>query len=188
MALNLVTLAEYKTYAGITSTKHDTIINFLIPRISQFVKNYCKRTFVDFVDTPRVEIQNGGTPYLLVDEPPILSITSLQYSTDYGQTYTTLTKFTDWVDDNNIIYPISDLEFPKKIRGYKITYSGGYNDVPTDLALAVLDMISYYRSNDGVVNAVKQTNSTSMQIEYISSTSLPAYIRRILDGYVLDYT
>lgn len=188
MALNLVTRAEYKTYAEINSTNSDTIIDFLIPKVSKFVKDYCRRTFVDYVDVAKVEVVSGGVPYLLLTEAPIINISSIEFSTDYGQTYTPLVEFVDWVRDGELILPISNTEFPKHIRGYKITYTAGFDDVPEDLTLAILDLITYYRKNDGAVNALKHVNTTSMQIEYISDTALPAHIKRILDLYVMDYT
>lgn len=188
MALNLVTRAEYKAYAEINSTNSDEIIDFLIPRVSKFVKGYCRRTFVDYVDTPNIEIFSGGVPYFMLIEAPIISITSIDFSSDYGQTYTPLVQYTDWVQDGELIVPISTVDFPKYIRGYKVTYTAGFDDVPEDLSLAVLDLITYYRKNDGAVNALKHVNTTSMQIEYISDTALPAHIKRVLDLYVMDYT
>jgi hypothetical protein len=47
---NLITLAEYKAYNGINSTTQDAEINVLIPKISQLIKTYCNRTFIDFYD------------------------------------------------------------------------------------------------------------------------------------------
>ncbi len=188
MALNLVTRAEYKAYAGISSTNQDAIIDLLIPRISKLVKNYCRRSFVDYWDTPLVEIFNGDVPYFVLKETPLLDVSSVEISTDYGQTYTVLTKYTDWAVDGDLVVPIGVDIFPKYVAGYKVTYTAGYEDVPEDLALAVFDLISYYRKNDGAVNAIKRTDTTTMQIEYISDTSLPSHIRRVLDLYIADYT
>lgn len=188
MALNLVTRAEYKAYAEINSTNSDAIIDLLIPLVSKFVKNYCRRTFVDFVDTPNVEILRGGVPYLMLLESPIILISSLEQSTDYGQTYTVLTEFTDWVLDGQLIRPIGVSSFPDYIRGYRVTYTAGFDDVPEDLRLAVMDLITYYRKNDAAVNALKHVNTTSMQIEYITDTALPSHIKRVIDFYISDYT
>ncbi len=188
MALNLVTRAEYKAYAEINSTTSDAIIDILVPYVSKFVKNYCRRTFVDYVDTPNIEIFSGGVPYFLLLENPIIAISSMEYSSDYGQTYTTLEQYVDWVQDGDFILPITATEFPKAIRGYKITYTAGFEDVPEDLRLAVMDLITYYRKNDGAVNTLKHANTQTMQIEYLSDTSLPSHIRRVLDYYIADYT
>ena len=188
MALNLTTRADYKTYAGIKSTNEDGIIDFLLPKVSQLVKTYCRRTFVDYMDTDKVEVFTGGYDTLILTETPVVSIASVQYSADYGQTYTALTEYTDWVLDNDKILSLATTGFKRAAKGYKVTYRAGYDDVPNDIELAVLDLISYYRRNDGAIHSAKSPGSNSVQIEYISTTSLPAHIRRVLDQYVADYT
>lgn len=186
MALNLITRQEYKTYAGIKSTNEDAIIDALIPRVSQLVKNYCRRTFVDYMDADKVEVFRGGFDKLILEETPIVSVASVQTSTDYGQTYTDLVEYTDWVLDKDCIVSISG-QFEEMIKGYKVTYRAGYDDVPPDLALAVMDLVTYYRKNDAAIHSPKAPGSNAVQIEYITTTSLPAHIKRVLDQYVSDY-
>jgi hypothetical protein len=113
----------------------------------------------------------------------------VQQSLDYGQTYTKLVKFQDWVLDGDVVRCISaDQVFPKLINGYKISYFAGYEEIPQDLKLAALDLVTYYRKNDAAIHSTKAPGTNSVQIEYISTTSLPAHIKRVLDLYVLDYT
>jgi len=198
MALNLITISEYKTYAGIKSTNYDAEIVKLIPRVSQFAKNYCNRTFVDYVDSDKVEYFNGGTSKFLLAENPVISVSSVGYSTDFGQTYTNLTEYKDWILDNNAICSLNtnavtslitvNRGFPETIRGYRVTYRAGYDDVPPDVALAIMDLVTYYRKNDMSVHSTKAPGTNSVQIEYISTTSLPAHIKRVLDMYRSDYT
>lgn len=187
MGCNLVTLSEYKAYAEIKSTNSDVLINILIPRISQFIKNYCRRTFLDYTYDSKVEVFNGGDEYIMLEENPIINISSVEWSSDFGQTYTPLTEFTQWVLDGELIRPITTDIFQEQLLGYRVTYTGGFDPLPEDLKQATMDLITYYRKNDGNVNSTKFTNTTNMQIEYISDAALPAYIRRILDFYISDY-
>lgn len=189
MGNNLVTKAEYKTYAGISSPNQDAEIDGLIPKVSQLVKTYCRTSFVDNVDDAKVEVFKGGEFSLYLKEFPVLSIASVEYSSDYGQNYTELTEFIDWVFDLNntaVISPI--VPFPLAINGYRISYTCGYEVLPEDLKLAVMDLVTYYRKNDGAVHSSKAPGTNTVQIEYISTTTLPAHIRRILDQYVVDFT
>ncbi len=189
MAQDLITKAEYKAYAGINSTNHDTEIDNLIPKVSALVKTYCNRSFVDYIDEAKTEVFNGGNGFFILSETPVVSIQSIGYSTDYGQTYTDLVEYTDWVLDQNMyIVCLNPYGWPQRIRGYKVTYTAGYETVPADLKLAVLDLVTYYRQNDAAVHSPKAPGTNSVQIEYISTTSLPAHIRRILDLYKADYT
>lgn len=184
--LDLVTKAEYKAYAGITSTTQDTIINALIPRVSALVKSYCRRTFVDYVDDNAVEKTNGGYgPLLYLPEYPVLGIISVEYSSDYGQNYTELVEYTDYVFDTSSqsISTVDGSDWPSALNGYVITYNAGYEELPEELKLAVFDLITYYMKNDASVHSPKAPGTNSVQIEYITSTSLPAHIKRVLDLY-----
>lgn len=187
MGLPLVTRSEYKNYVGITSPNSDATIDALIPKISEFVKTYCRRTFVDYVSDAKVETTNGGYgANIYLKEGPIIAVSSVDYSSDYGQTYTSLTEFVDYVVDieNDCITSLSSTgEFTKAINGYQITYTAGYETLPADLKLAIFDLITYYIKNDTAVHSPKAPGTNSVQIEYITSSALPAHIRRILDLY-----
>ena len=189
MALNLTTRKDYKIYAGIKSTNEDAIIDFIIPKVSELVKTYCRRTFVDYWDVPKTEMFKGAATKFILAETPVVNVKSVQRSLDYGQTWTDLIRYTDWVLDGDIIVPLDTRGyFPELINGYKVEYTAGYDDVPADLEIAVLDLVTYYRRNDGAIHSSKAVGSNNVQIEYISTTSLPAHIRRVLDQYVADYT
>lgn len=195
MANNLVTLEEYKDYIGINSTGQDTEIEAIIPKVSELVKNVCRRTFVDYVNETKVETFSGGHSNFLLREFPVISILDVEYSTDYGQTYTSLTEFVDYVldeEDNTIISTAIDstgnpVPFTKRVNGYKVYYTGGYETLPEDLKLAVLDLVTYYLKHESAVHSPKAPGTNSVQIEYITNTKLPAHISRVLDLYMASY-
>lgn len=185
MGLALITRDEYKAYMGINSPNQDSVIDAIIPKVSQFVKTYCRRTFVDFVNDSITETVHGGYgDKITLKEYPLLSVTTVAVSTDYGVTYTDLIEFTDYVVDlsDATIIAISG-DFPKLINGYQITYTAGYEDIPIDLKLAVMDLVTYYMKNDMAVHSPKAPGTNTVQVEYITSSALPAHIRRILDMY-----
>lgn len=189
MALNLTTKADYKAYAGIKSTNQDTIIDSLIPKVSDLVKSYCRRTFVDYWNTPKVQTFDGDVKTFILAETPIVAIASVQVSEDYGQTYRDLVEYEEWVQDGDTVRSLYTTGyFPKLIKGYKVTYTAGYEDVPGDLEVAVMDIISYYMKNDSGVHTHKMASPNTMQVQYISDTQFPAHIKRVLDLYMADYT
>lgn len=187
MAKNLITRAEYKAYAGLTSPNHDQEIDLLIPKVSALVKTYCKRTFNDWLDDPKLDYFNGGTVSLILEETPIQQILEVAYSQDYGRTYLPLTEFVDWVEDSGYIVSVNPNGFSKALRGYRVSYLAGYEQVPEDLKLAVMDLITYYRKNDMAVHSSKAPGTNSVQIEYVTTSSFPSHIRRVLDFYRADY-
>lgn len=187
MGTNLVTKAEYKAYAGINSTNQDAEIDSLIPKVSELIKTYCRRSFVDYVDEAKTEVTKGGFDTILLSEYPVTQIISVQTSDDYGQTYTKLTKFADWIQDGDTVVSLDPNGFKEKIAGYKVSYFAGYETVPEDLKLATLDTIMYYLKNSSAVHSTRQVSPNTMQVEYINGSQFPAHIKRVLDLYKANY-
>lgn len=181
MGADLVTLQEYKIHNGITSTNQDAELKALIPQVSDLVKTYCRRTFIDYYDEAKTEIFDGGFKKLLLKETPVVQIIAVSRSQDYGQTYTKLTKFQDWVQKDDQIVSLAPIGFAEGINAYKVDYFAGYETVPNDLKIAVLDLIYYYMRSDSAVHSTKSISPNTMQVEYITNTNLPAHIKRILD-------
>ena len=184
---DLITRNEYKSYLGITTNNKDSEIDLLIPKVSSLVKTYCRRTFVDHYFDPKVEVFPGGTDSFILSETPIIEIIDVALSTDYGQTYNSLTRFTDWVDDGYLIRSLAEAEFAPYIRGYRVEYQAGYEFVPDDLKLAVMDLIEYYSKNNSAVHVNRDVTPNVTQIQYIQTSNFPAHIKRVLDQYVTDY-
>jgi hypothetical protein len=191
MGLSLVTLAEYKAYAGIASTNQDAEINSIIPKVSELTKSICRRSFIDYVDDAKIEIYSGGNgPKIFLKEYPLISVDSVEFSTDYGQNYTTLEEFVDYVVDleDSTIQAIGNFyTFNKYINGYKIAYYAGYEALPEDLKIAILDLVTYYLKNDASVHSPKAPGTNSVQIEYITKNQLPSHISRVLELYKASY-
>jgi hypothetical protein len=185
MGLSLVTKAEYKAYVGIKGEDQDASIDSLIPKTSELIKNYCRRTFVDYVNDAKIETFNGGATKLLLKEDPVISIVGVGYSTDYGQNYTDLVEFTDYVYnvEENSIVPISATEFAYAVNGYQVSYYAGYEVLPEDLKLAVFDLITFYIKNDAVVKNLRIPTTQVMQMEFVSSGQFPSHIARVLNLY-----
>lgn len=189
MGLPLVTRTEYKSYAGLTSPTQDAIIDSILPKVSALVKTLCRRTFIDYVTNSKVEYFDGGYSAYSPDETPIISIVSLEKSTDYGSSYTGLVEFTDFAISKvtGEIRSLTSESFPELINGYKLTYTAGYAALPEDLKLAVFDLITYYMKNDAAIHSSKAPGTNSVQIEYVTNTNLPAHIKRVLDQYTANY-
>ncbi len=189
MGLPLVTIAEYKAYAGKTTPNEDTQIASLITIVSELVKTYCRRTFIDYADDAKVEVFSGKVQPFLLKEFPLIAISSVAFSSDYGVTYTDLVEGTDFYVDveDNTINSVSTTGFTTYPNGYKVTYTAGYTTLPSDLKLGIFDLITYYLSNDQAVHSPKAPGTNSVQVEYITTSNLPAHIRRILELYKGDF-
>ncbi len=189
MGLSLITKADYKAYAGLTSPTADAQIDILVPKVSELAKSICRRSFVDYVDDAKVEYHDGGTSILVPQEYRVINIVSLEYSADYGNTYTPLVEYTDYALSKNTydIHSISSSGFAYAPNAYKLTYTAGFVTLPEDLKLALYDLITYYIRNDMAVHSNKAPGTNTVQIEYVTTTNLPAHIKRVFDMYAANY-
>ncbi len=197
---NLVTLREYKDFAGLTGVNEDAKLNVIIPSISQAVKTYCGTTIVDYYSTDKVEyfdITDDMTYQIMVDESPLVSVSQVQERDSQSGTYTTLIsensdssgKYEYVVDtERDLIIRTTatgDKMFPKGRKAVKVTYRAGYSSTPADLKLACFDLVKYYLKDErkaslSIAGAqVRNPVSTSIR----DNIDFPDHIKRILDYY-----
>ena len=197
---NLVTLQQYKDFAGITGEGENAKINVIVPAISQAVKTYCGTSFIDYYSTDKTEyfdIHDDYTNAILVDESPLVSVSLVAERTGQDDSYTTLItgnsdssgKYEYVVDtDRDTIYrttATADKAFPKGRAAVKVVYRAGYTSTPEDLKLAVFDLIKYYMKDE----RKERMSIAGASVENPISTSLrnnigfPDHIKRVLDMY-----
>ena len=197
---DLVTLQQYKDFAGLTSIKNDARINVVIDQVSQLVKTYCGSTIIDFASTNKVEhfnIKDNHTSTIILEESPLIEVVSVQERTSQADSYVTLiTENSDSsgkyeyvvdmdTDSINRTTSTTDKSFAKGMKAVKVTYKAGYTTTPEDLKLAVFDLIKYYLKDE----RKERMSISGASVENVLSSSLtgnigfPDHIKRILDMY-----
>jgi hypothetical protein len=197
---DLVTLQQYKDFAGLQSIKNDARINVVIDQVSQLVKTYCGSTIIDYASTNKVEYKNIKdltVETIILDESPLIEVVSVQERTSQADSYVTLItensdssgKYEYVVDDesDSIIRTnsTSTRYWPKGMKSVKVTYKAGYTSTPEDLKLAVFDLIKYYMKDE---RKERQTIAGATIENQVSSSltgniGFPDHIKRILDMY-----
>ena len=189
---NLIDIDTYKTSERIESTKDDNRINKLITSVSQLVKTYCGTTIVDHHSSDKVEefSVSWGTNLVQLTESPFVSITSVQERTSFADSYTTIPATEYYVDSStDTVYRVttsgSVKNWPTGPASVKITYKAGYATCPTDLELAVVDLVTYYlkdehKARQTMQGASIQNSSSSSQR---NNVAFPDHIKRVLDLY-----
>jgi len=197
---NLVTLREYKDFAGLTGVSEDAKLNVIIPSISQAVKTYCGTSIVDYYSSDKVEyfdITDDMTYQIMVDESPLVSVSEVQERDSQSGTYTTLIsensdssgKYEYVVDtERDLIIRTTatgDKMFPKGRKAVKVTYRAGYASTPADLKLACFDLVKYYlkdeRKQAMTIQGAQVQNPVSTSLR--DNIDFPDHIKRILDFY-----
>ena len=197
---NLVTLQQYKDFAGLQGVKTDARINTIIPQVTEVVKNYCGSSIIDYYGSDKTEyfdILDDRTSRIMLDESPLVSVSQVQERDDQASSYVTLItensdssgKYEYIVDtmtdsivrtDENV-----DKAFPKGRKAVKVVYTAGYSSCPEDLKLALFDLVKYYlkdeRKERMTIAGATVQNSVSTSIK--NNAGFPDHIKRVLDMY-----
>tara|TARA_B100000131_G_scaffold310887_1_gene343055 strand:+ start:503 stop:1093 length:591 start_codon:yes stop_codon:yes gene_type:complete len=191
---NLITLQDYKTAEGITQPKDDSRLNVLIPSVSALVKTYCGNSFVDFYSTNKTETFtiDWATHIVQLTESPVNSIVSVKERTSYSDSYNTLTtgayEYALDTATDSILRTLSSGRYknwPQGVDAVEVVYRAGYSAVPSDLKLAILDLVTYYlkdehKQRQTIAGATLQNQGSTSQN---NNVSFPDHIKRVLDLY-----
>lgn len=197
---NLVTLQQYKDFAGIKGVNEDAKINVILPAISQAVKTYCGTSFIDFYSSDKTEffdITDNSTTAVMVDESPLVSVSQVQEREGQSGSYVTLItensnssgKY-EYIVDTGLdmvrrTTATGDKAFPKGRKAVKVVYRSGYASTPSDLKLACFDLVKYYlkdeRKSGLTIAGATVRNEVSTTLK--ENIGFPDHIKRILDFY-----
>lgn len=189
---DLVTVQDYKDAEGLTGAKDDDRLAILVPQISELVKRYCGTSFVDYYSTDKTEVFNvtDDTSVIIVSESPLVSVTTVKEREGPTEAYTTLTVNEDYYVDTTFdavrrVTGNNSKNFKKGFGSVEIAYRSGYSAVPSDLKLAIFDLITYYlrdehKSRRSIQGATLETQGSS---SVRNNTDFPDHIKRVLDLY-----
>ena len=186
---NLVTLDDYKIAENIQSVKEDTRINSLIKSVSQLVKTYCGNSILSATHTEEFSI-NWGTNLVQLTESPVNSIVEVKTRDSYDKSYTAVSSGEYFLEaSTDSVYSVTtsgqSKNWPTGPGAVQIQYTAGYSSCPSDLKLAVFDLITYYlkdehKARQSLAGASIQNQSSSSQRDNVA---FPDHIKRVLDLY-----
>ena len=188
---NFITLQQFKDAEGITNVRDDYKLDRIINSVNQLVKTYCGNTFVDFYSTDKVETFtiDWNTHLVQLTESPVVSVSAVETRNSVTSSYQAVTSTNYYLDENTdtVLYVTgsSYRNWPRGPGAVKVTYRAGYSTLPSDLKLAVIDLITYYyrdeyKERKTLAGATLQNPGTSSQD---SSVAFPDHIKRVLDLY-----
>ena len=197
---DLVTLQQYKDFVGLQGVQNDARINHIIDNVSQLVKSYCASTIIDYASSAKTEfftIKDDLVDTIILEESPIISVTSVQERTGQADAYVTLItensnnsgKYEYVVnDDSDSITRTSGSgikSWPKGPKSVKVVYKAGYVSTPDDLKLAVFDLIKYYLKDERKerMSIAGATVENAVSSSLAGNIGFPDHIKRILDMY-----
>ena len=185
---NLITLQEFKDSEQITNPKDDYKLTQIIDSVSQLVKTYCGNSLLDFYYSNKIEEFNidWDTHVVQLTESPVNAIVSVEKRDSVTSSYTTVPTTDYYLDKktDSVLYVTGSTykNWPRGAAAVKVTYTAGYSECPSDLKLAVIDLIKYYMKDEHVMRrtiagATMENQGTG------ESRGFPDHIKRILDMY-----
>lgn len=182
---NLLTLEQYKTLEGLTSEKDAPRYTAVLTSVSALVKAYCNNSFVDYVTDPKVETFNNrrDVKMLFLRESPIIAVTSVVETSETTGVSTTLTSSDYYLDDGIDALVRNNAYWAKGPASVVVTYTAGYTNLPSDLEIAVANLVTYY-IKEQFKTASQNIASTSLNIAAEKNEApFPGHIKRVLDLY-----
>jgi len=198
---DLITLDDYKVLEGVNSTQYDEKFETLITSVSKLVRTYCNSEFDTYASSPGYteffDIQ-WDTYTVQLKYSPVISITNVYERVGQSTAYTELftngggtppeySWYLDQVSDSVFRTQESGKykNWPRGVGSVKVTYLAGYTAIPTDLQLAVADIITYYHKDEWKerqsIGSATREGAGSSAIR--NDPGFPDHIRRVLDMY-----
>jgi hypothetical protein len=208
----LTTLADLKTYLGITDTSEDTLLNLLIADGDAAILGYIGRAIEQATLT---EYYSGDrTQMLVLRQRPVTAVTSVHVDDSgyAGQAAGAFDSTTEWTAGEDFYIrtevenesntgelvaikgpgtftadgdPKTWGEWPNGTGNVKVIYTAGYATVPSDLAAACRILVAWMRASRDNGMPVKSERLGSYSYTLLDDTGIPelATIRGICNRY-----
>jgi len=142
-ATELAARADIKTMLGLTDTTQDALLDIIKSGVEAWVKNFTGR---DLLVTSYTEYHDGdGSNVVRLDQRPITAITSIYADPSRLFEAATLIPSTDIISDTKGqrlgFVELLTYKFTKGLKSTRVIYSAGYSTVPTDLSMAVKQIV-----------------------------------------------
>lgn len=144
----LATLADLKTYLGITTAAVDTELTRLLNMASQVAEQHVERTLSSGARTERRSGKGGNVLYL--KNYPITAVSLLTID---GTTYTASDGTTTGylINDDGMSLTLIGACFNVGVKNIVVNYTAGYTTIPDDVQHSVIEIAAQaYREKDWI--------------------------------------
>ena len=191
----LTTLADVKESLSIDAgnTTKDNLIKRKINQATDMIESYCNlNNDHHFAATTYTneEYDGSGTNQLSLRARPVITFTSLEQrnTTQNISSWTTLAS-QDYFVDNAAGVIDAVIGFFYNCNLYRVTYSAGFNTIPSDLAEACATLAAFMVENGTTGVAVKRKDQGPKSIEYFQPMQGGSLIENLgLDDVLARYT
>jgi len=197
---DLTTTALVKTYEGITAATDDTLIGYLIEKVTALFESYCGRKFLtrvydpDSLSEPDISqddcILDGlenplNRKILYLPQRPIITITTVKIN-ETAYTESTDVYTSGWYIHNRKAGALGlrGYDWLAGARNIKIKYTAGYATIPYDLAYACIEQVvwSFKQGKKEHKLGLTSINLAEGSIGLVTGPLLPS-VKQVLNLY-----
>lgn len=188
--MTLITIADLEIYLKTTisdgnpsiDTADEALYGFLITAISEYIELYCGRVFTatDYI----IQVDGNGVNDLILDNPPIISLTSAKYVDISGNTTEIDTDDIKIDYKNGILYKSTD--WTQGRYNVEITYSAGYSNIPDGLKNIVCEAVVSSYNKIGTTIGIKKEKLGDYSYELFENQDDEAQFNSKLDLYKIQ--
>jgi len=187
--MSLVTLDEIKEWLGITSSTHDAILTVIQESVEQSILNYCETAF-ELTPITNEVIDGNKSDIIVPDKRPVASVQALYLHCDPDGSGGSLVDSDEYqVEDGAIKLAFYKQPFRRSV--VRVDYTYGYDGVPGDVHLAVLQAVEAEfrrkgRKSIGLASRAKKDESegyTNSLAAWDKKTGLPKEVVYKLGPY-----
>lgn len=180
-AIDMTTLADVKSWLGLTVSTDDALLTRLITAASDYVQNYLSRDIMQTTYTGET-YHGNGSGQLMLRQFPISAVSSVVVYNPSNMTATTTYTAADLLFDERTLYLESGKVFTMGQGNVKVNYTAGYTlaNVPFSLSQAVIELLAVrYRERDRIGHVSKSLGGETVTFDI---KDMPNSVKTLLNN------
>ena len=174
--MSVITLQQYKEYAGINNPNEDAKLSQLVDYVNVFIERYCN---TKFVATPVVDrVLTTSTNEIIIPEAPVISVEEVNL-VDLNGVATPVTNYYTELE-LGIINLAPTVYIPQNTGNVKISYTYGYDGAPAGLLVPAMEFVHYLFKREFIKS---RANNVGESVTYLDPAVVPVQVRAGLDLY-----
>lgn len=172
----VISLNQYKLYSGKNTPKEDIQLQPIVDLVNTLIPRYCNTKFSPTVETNKLITNTGNI--LILPNAPVISVENIELK----NTSTVLAADQYYLDTDTGIVELLDsaLILPRSPRSVSVDYTWGTTEVPEDVVLAAVELVTYYYKREFYKS---KTLSSGQSVDYADPSLIPTHVKGILDLY-----
>lgn len=181
----LVTLEKTLQYLK-ESEDRDDVVQAILDGVSAEFESRTNRVFAQANYTDALD---GGCSYVLVENPPIISVTSVHESNSIPAVFNATTlvdadTYVSYAGEGRVQLLGARARFARGYQNVQVIYSGGWVTIPADVQLAVMRWVGHiWKEEDTARFGLQGRSFEGQQAQFVPPPEVPPQIMRVIRLY-----